>query len=221
MDNLKKITYTTLLLALVAGFCDTATFLSAGGTFSAHVTGNFIVFAAQIIAGGTPSTWIKLITFPVFMGAVIIGSWLLKATGKKNKLLLSEGILLISAGIIALFLPGKSFELPLVIMTVIAMGLQNAYGKLFPKDVYGPTTMMTGNVTQAAIDLRNLLTNTENKQATKTGLLHQLVLIGGFLGGCLLGGVLSRWIGLGSLLLPGIIVINGYLVCSADNGDRQ
>jgi len=40
----KNINRFTLLLALVA---DTATFMGANGTFSAHVTGNFIVFAAQ------------------------------------------------------------------------------------------------------------------------------------------------------------------------------
>jgi len=43
----KNINRFTLLLALVAGYSDTATFMGANGTFSAHVTGNFIVFAAQ------------------------------------------------------------------------------------------------------------------------------------------------------------------------------
>jgi uncharacterized membrane protein YoaK (UPF0700 family) len=35
----------TLLLTLVASFCDASTFVGAGRLFSAHVTGNFIVLA--------------------------------------------------------------------------------------------------------------------------------------------------------------------------------
>ena len=42
-------------------------------------------------------------------------------------------------------------------LTVFALALQNTFGRLFPKETHGPTTMMTGNVTQASLDLGNLL----------------------------------------------------------------
>jgi uncharacterized membrane protein YoaK (UPF0700 family) len=76
MDPTKNIKWFTFLLAAVAGYCDTATFVTANGTFSAHVTGNFIVFAAQAILDSDPNAWVKLVTFPVFVIAVIFGGWL-------------------------------------------------------------------------------------------------------------------------------------------------
>jgi hypothetical protein len=39
----KNIAYSTMMLAGVAGFCDTVTFVAADELFSAHVTGNFTI----------------------------------------------------------------------------------------------------------------------------------------------------------------------------------
>ncbi|MET1057588.1 MAG: DUF1275 family protein, partial [Pedobacter sp.] len=47
-----KIWFVTLLLTIIAGYCDTVTFVAADKIFSAHVTGNFIVFAYQLVKGG-------------------------------------------------------------------------------------------------------------------------------------------------------------------------
>jgi uncharacterized membrane protein YoaK (UPF0700 family) len=221
MENEKKIKTTTLLLALVAGFCDTATFVSASGTFSAHVTGNFIVFAAQAVRGADAYSWIKLLTFPVFMLAVMAGGLILSKQIERHRLLLAEGSLLLVAGTIPIFGKGQLLVNIVVMITVFAMGLQNTYGKIFPKETYGPTTMMTGNVTQLALDLRAVFGGKEDELNARQNLKKHVVLIGGFLLGCLLGGVLSKYFGLASLLLPAIIVINGYLVCSANDPDRN
>lgn len=43
--NNEKIVY---ILAFVAGFLDASTFVSEFGVFSAHVTGNFILFAISL-----------------------------------------------------------------------------------------------------------------------------------------------------------------------------
>ena len=51
MEIQKNIWYVTLLLTMIAGYCDTVTFVAADSIFSAHVTGNFIVFAYQIVKG--------------------------------------------------------------------------------------------------------------------------------------------------------------------------
>lgn len=220
METEKKIKITTLLLALVAGFCDTATFVSAGGTFSAHVTGNFIVFAAQAVLGADHSSWTKLLTFTVFMLAVMGGGAMLARQIDRHRLLLAEGLLLLAAGIVPIFASGQLVTTIIVMVTVIAMGFQNTYGKVFPKETFGPTTMMTGNVTQLALDIRAALTGKEDAPAAVQSLKKLIVLIGGFLLGCLFGGLLSKYFGLASLLLPAIIVINGYLVCSA-TGENQ
>jgi uncharacterized membrane protein YoaK (UPF0700 family) len=91
------------------------------------------------------------------------------------------------------------------------MGLQNAFGKLYAKETHGPTTMMTGNVTQASLDLGIVLRKGISAE-TASALKKQLFLIGGFLLGCLLGALLSSKFGLDSVILPGIAILISYAI---------
>jgi len=219
IEQRHSINWVTFLFAWVAGFCDTATFVSGDAIFSAHVTGNFVVFAAQVSAGSSSATsWIKLLSFPIFVLAVMSGGWLVERTQRKYRILLTEGILLLICGITAILLPMLSgieekLSMYLIVMTaVFAMGLQNAFGKLFAKETYGPTTMMTGNVTQASLDLGNLLRKgRKGDGGSWMSLQKQLITIGGFLAGCVLGAVLAKWLGLSAILIPGVAIIICYL----------
>ncbi|QJB33139.1 DUF1275 domain-containing protein [Chitinophaga oryzae] len=214
-----SINWVTFLLAWVAGYCDTATFVSGDSIFSAHVTGNFIVFAAQVSAGSTSATaWIKLITFPVFIVAVMAGGWLAEKTVKKYRILLAEGLILTACGITAFFLPiltsleEKPVTYLIVMVTVLGMGLQNAFGKLFARETHGPTTMMTGNVTQAALDLGSIIRNGwQGNEVPVSGLKKQAVTIGGFLAGCIIGALVARWAGLSAIIIPGVAIVICYL----------
>lgn len=211
MDN-KNINTITLVLALVAGYCDTVTFVAARNIFSAHVTGNFIVFAYQLVSGADMDAWIKLITFPVFIVAVITGGWLAKNQGQK-KTLLAEALLLLTSGILAFILHLDNQDTvvmyAVVLLVVFAMGMQNALGKVFSKATHGPTTMMTGNVTQASLDLRAILTGGNTADAVAS-LKKQSVTIFGFLGGCFLGGLLGKEYGLAAVALSGVCMIACY-----------
>jgi uncharacterized membrane protein YoaK (UPF0700 family) len=92
------------------------------------------------------------------------------------------------------------------------MGLQNAFGKLFAKETYGPTTMMTGNVTQASLDLGNLILKGRiGDEISWISFKKQLITIGGFLAGCFIGAVLSNWLGLGAIIIPGVAIVVCYL----------
>lgn len=211
MDDEKAIRNFSLLLAAIAGFCDTLTFVTAN-EFSAHVTGNFIVFAYDVIKGADARSWMKLVTFPVFIAAVITGGWGIGKTSGKYAILLLEGIVLAITGLIALVL--KLYHVSFVWLTygitmpiVFAMGLQNAFGKLYSKETYGPTTMMTGNVTQAALDFWVMIKTKFSNGLITESLKHQSLTIGGFLAGCLLGAIAGKIIGLSSVLLPGIALI--------------
>ncbi|MBV8253324.1 MAG: DUF1275 domain-containing protein [Chitinophaga sp.] len=214
-----SINWVTFLLAWVAGYCDTATFVSGDSIFSAHVTGNFIVFAAQVSSGNTSATaWIKLITFPIFVIAVMIGGWLVEKSPKKYRILLVEGLILLFCGLAAFLLPifttweEKLVTYLIVMVTVLGMGLQNAFGKLFAKETHGPTTMMTGNVTQAALDLGNIIRKgISGNEISLSSLNKQFVTIGGFLAGCFIGALLSRWVGLSALMIPGVAIVACYL----------
>src|ERR1700753_2541474 len=100
----------SLLLAITAGFCDSITFITAH-EFSAHVTGNFILFAYDVIKGADSQSWAKLITLPVFIIAVITGGWVIDKTSNKRGILLLEGFILVVTGLVALMLKFEDISL--------------------------------------------------------------------------------------------------------------
>ena len=199
----------SFLLTLVAGFCDTVTFIAADEVFSAHVTGNFIILANDVINRTETAAWMKLLTFPVFFLAVMTGRWIDQKIPTRNGLLRLEGFLLIGSGMQA-FMAENSTNLGLMqpvitLQIVFAMGLQNTFGKLYSQETYGPTTVMTGNVTQAALDTMDLISQ-GGTAAKWQNLKKQLVIILGFLVGCLLGAIAAQWLNLGAVLLPGLLL---------------
>lgn len=216
MEIKTNIWYVTLLLTIIAGYCDTVTFVAADSIFSAHVTGNFIVFAYQIVKGIDLNAWVKLLTFPVFIIAVIAGGRIALRVTNRYTLLFWEGLILLLSGIsvYAFNYFGIISEWTMYVVamtTVFAMGLQNAFGKLYAKETHGPTTMMTGNVTQASLDLGSLLKNGFKDADVLLSFKKQLITIFGFLIGCFLGAIAGKFFGLGTLILPGIAMIICYL----------
>lgn len=209
MEQQNNIWSITLLLSAVAGYCDTVTFVAADTIFSAHVTGNFIVFAYQMIKGSDLQAWIKLLTFPVFILAVMTGGWIKVKSSNQYILLLCQGVILLIAGLTAMLFHALPVYL-IAMMVVFAMGLQNAFGKLFAKETYGPTTMMTGNVTQLSLDTGTLIRGRLKDAIAWESMKKQLITIGGFLAGCLLGAVIAQRTGLNAIILPGIAMIVCY-----------
>jgi len=215
MKEVQNVWLITLLLSSIAGYCDTATFVAADHIFSAHVTGNFIVFAYQLVNHTDAYSWVKLVTLPIFIISVIFGGWIASKTSDRYLLLLSEGALLTFSGLASL--PCQLYTHPgwmmytVVMFVVFAMGLQNAFGKLFSKETHGPTTMMTGNVTQAALDIGSLYRLKFGDASIKLSLRKNLATVGGFLAGCLLGAILAKRIGLCAIMLPGILLVLYYM----------
>jgi len=208
----KRIKHLSLLLTLVAGFCDTVTFVAADSLFSAHVTGNFIVFAYDVVHHVDAHAWTKLGSFPVFVAAVVAGRWLGDRAQSRYALLLWEGGLLVAAGLLVLALAqGGARTIPLMqlaaMLVVFAMGLQNAFGRLFAKETYGPTTVMTGNVTQATLDVVAWLRTPTKTDAQAAALRKQFLILGAFLGGCLTGAIAARLVGLSVVLVPGAVLL--------------
>ncbi len=208
-DN--RIRNISLLLTFAAGYCDTVTFIAANEVFSAHVTGNFIVLAYDLVHRTDAQTWTKLLTFPVFVAAVMAGGWLARKSARAYLLLLVEGGLLVLSGVLAFVLlrgpAGAPVPLHLVtLLIVFAMGIQNAFSRIFSKETFGPTTVMTGTVTQAALDLSGSLSSRFTDWAQWESLKKQSVMIGGFLLGCLLGTVAAKLAGLPVVVFPGLLL---------------
>ncbi|MBP2614956.1 YoaK family protein [Chryseobacterium jejuense] len=215
MEVKHNIGFVTLLLTMIAGYCDTVTFVAADALFSAHVTGNFIVFAYQFVKGSDIHAWVKLLTFPIFILAVMAGGRIAGKVINHYTLLFWEGALLLLAGTIVIIFSyyGMFSEVVMyavAMIAVFAMGLQNAFGKLYAKETHGPTTMMTGNVTQASLDFGTLLSNGFHHPEALASLKKQLITILGFLVGCFLGAYAGKQLGLVTLILPGLAMIICY-----------
>jgi len=201
-----------MLLSFVAGFCDTVTFIAAGELFSAHVTGNFIVFAYDLVKHANAESWQKLITFPVFILSVMIGGKIARKSRSDYTLIKLEGILLLIAGIAAIFIKNPQDQMQLSVQAiamiiVIALAFQNTFGKLFSKTLHGLTTVMTGNVTQASLDFSKAAGTRPFEPLALADLKKQMILIGGFFLGCFFGGIMSKTFGLTAVILPGIMLI--------------
>jgi uncharacterized membrane protein YoaK (UPF0700 family) len=77
---------------------------------------------------------------------------------------------------------------------------------LYSKETFGPTTVMTGTVTQAALDLSGSITSRFTDGPKRESLQKQSVMIGGFLAGCLMGAVAGKLAGLPVVVFPGLLL---------------
>jgi uncharacterized membrane protein YoaK (UPF0700 family) len=198
-------------LGFVAGFSDASTFVGADGIFCAHVTGNFVVLAADLALHARADEWLKLATFPIFIIAVLGVAWghrrlhvrLGSATARH---LLSLKAALIGAAAVVGFtthsgVPGVA-RAAIVALLVTAMGIQNAGHRLDPAPLAVMTTVMTGNVTQW---LSESIASAPSRDDAKHRLLG--VVIGAFALGCALGAWGVAQLGFSVLAVPAAVVM--------------
>ncbi len=154
-----------VLLSFVAGYVDTVGFVALFGLFTAHVTGNLVLIGASLVRSGH-GLIAKLAALPVFV--LVVGATALyvrrRAIAGKPALagaLLAQLLFLgafAAVGITAS--PVTDADAPLAIaaglLGVCAMSVQNAASRLLMGEL-PPTTVMTGGVTQLAIDMAGLL----------------------------------------------------------------
>lgn len=70
-------------LSLIAGVTDVTSWLLLGGFFSAHVTGNLVVVAADIVTG-TPPDIVALLAIPVFILTTAIATVIARRIGARS-----------------------------------------------------------------------------------------------------------------------------------------
>ncbi len=153
------------LLSFNGGFVDTAGFLGLQGLFVAHVTGNFVTLGAALVLGSHGIIG-KLLALPEFI-LVIAVARVVGAALRRHKmpalriLLAAEAALLLAffAAAVA-FGPFPDPDSPLALLTgfvgIAAMALQNALQRVHLSSS-PPTTLMTGNTTQATLDAVDLM----------------------------------------------------------------
>jgi uncharacterized membrane protein YoaK (UPF0700 family) len=208
------------LLAFTAGFVDTCGFVALFGLFTAHVTGNFVLIGASLVEQRSGVVG-KLLALPVFILAVAATRLFVLHCERKgwNR---AATVLIAQAVFLALFLavgiaasPLIDGDAPLAIlagmMGVSAMAIQNAASRTVFQG-HGPTTVMTGNVTQSVIDAVDLLfrATPEKSAATKSRFHKMWPPVIAFAAGAVAGAL--AYVGLGFLcLLAPILILVGLV----------
>ncbi|MDR8732066.1 YoaK family protein [Burkholderia pseudomultivorans] len=202
------------ILAAVAGFVDTLSFVALFGLFTAHVTGNFVLIGAGV-AGFGQGVLLKLSVFPAFVCGVVASSLIARSLSARpawqgaRALHAVQAVLLLGfclAGVWATPVT-QSDSLPVLVAGIVgtfAMGIQNAHPRVIPRAGV-PNTVMTGNVTQAILDVVDLLsagTADAARATARTRFGKMLPAIVAFALGAMGGALGFRQVGFWALLVP-------------------
>jgi uncharacterized membrane protein YoaK (UPF0700 family) len=205
------------LLSFNGGFVDTAGFVALQGLFTAHVTGNFVTLGAALVFG-THGIIAKLVALPEFILVVVVAR-VLGSVFRKNGLdalwllLCLEAVLLIGFFVLAIILgPFSDTDTPAALLVaftgIAAMAIQNAVQRIHFASI-PPTTIMTGNTTQAALDAVDLWRGdpSSDRAAIKARFGRTIQGIAWFATGCAVAAASYFWIGLWCLALPALVTI--------------
>lgn len=211
--------YEDTLLSAIAGFVDTLSFVALFGLFTAHVTGNFVLIGAGL-AGFSRGVMLKLIVFPAFIGGVVISSLLVRSLSERHerqgaRLLHAVQALLMfgycAAGVWAtpVIQPDSLAVTVAGIVGALAMGVQNAHPRLIKRPGV-PNTVMTGNVTQAILDVVDILSRDmaeSVREAARARFAIMLPAIVAFAIGAMAGAFGYRYTGFWALLAPACALV--------------
>lgn len=155
---------TGMSMAFVGGYVDVIGFVLLFGLFVAHATGNIVMLGVGL-AGDASGLASKLLALPVFIGTAAAAYALIRWRNAKGQpcevlvLALQAVLLLVFMLLTARALPAAGANAPGVMLAglvgVVAMAVQNVAARVVFAHL-APTTMMTGNVTQIAIDIVDL-----------------------------------------------------------------
>ena len=203
------------LLSFNGGSVDTAGFLGLQGLFTAHVTGNFVTLAAALVLG-THGIIAKLIALPEFVLVVAlarVAGTALRAKGLPALpvLLAAKVCFLLAFFVLAVvYGPFPDSDAPVALLTgfagIAGMAVQNAAQRVHFASL-PPTTLMTGNTTQAVLDAVDLICGVEpdNAPALRARFARTLRGIIWFATGCAVAVLLYYWFGFWCLALPVIV----------------
>jgi uncharacterized membrane protein YoaK (UPF0700 family) len=202
-----------VLLSVNSGFVDSAGFLALQGLFSSHVTGNFVTLGASLVLG-TTGVVAKLIALPLFCLVVALVRTLGYALAPQAQsqlcvLLSLKFILLLAAAVLAVrlgpFPNGDVWPALLTGMTLVsAMAVQNAVQRLY-LGAMPPTTIMTGNTTQAMIDVVDLLRGMATADPARRRLANMAANILGFAIGCATAALLFVYLHMWCFAVPPLL----------------
>ena len=210
-------------LAVVAGFVNSGGFVLLG-TFTSHVTGNVGRLSVDLSTGGVGAALSALLLVATFFGGAFCASLIIEAEAATHRArgygiaLLVEGLLLgafISVAGLSRATHPRVLDAEAAILC-LAMGMQNSLVTQLSGAVIR-TTHLTGIVTDLGIEAarwyrwhrrrigRQATAGVERPSGTRSILL--LVIVGSFIGGAVLGALVtyraSRW----SMVAPALAIV--------------
>ncbi|KVD07967.1 hypothetical protein WI80_01240 [Burkholderia ubonensis] len=214
------------ILAAVAGFVDTLSFVALFGLFTAHVTGNFVLIGAGI-AGFGQGILMKLSVFPAFVCGVVASSLIARSLSARPAWQGARALQAVQAVLLLGFCAAGVWATPITqpdslpallagIVGTFAMGVQNAHPRVIPRAGV-PNTVMTGNVTQAILDVVDLLSagTADSVRATaRARFAKMLPAIVAFALGAACGALGFRYVGFLALLAP-VCALAALALCAA------
>ena len=205
--------WSSVLLSFVGGYVDTFSFVMLFGLFTAHVTGNFVLIGAALAGHGHAGVLGKLLALPVFIGAVAATRWYQRRRAGDD-IDSSRMLVLIQLVGLGLFMAcghladvardaDSAGTLVTGLVGVAAMAVQNTASRsAFVR--LSPSTVMTGNVTQATMDLVDWLLGAMTREDAAARMGRLCPPIGAFAVGAVVAGVCANTLGFDALLLPGL-----------------
>lgn len=194
------------LLAAVAGFVDSCSFLAFNGFFVAQATGSYVLAGAGLWA---PSSFevIKVAAIPAFMATAAATTILIRTMRGPKNLALSltlglEAVLI--AGMMVLGAVGEHGRAATwaCLFGLAAMGVHSALCRLL-LDEYGSTNVMTTNTVQFSIALADSLL----RRRLEPGVPRIGSVMLAFLLGVCGGALLFSTLGFGCLLAPILVLV--------------
>ena len=201
------------LLAFVAGYVDSCTFLAFNGLFVAQVTGSFVVAGSELVADND-GFQIKVLAIPVFFAAGVVTTIIVTAFGGRDRRALVanlalEAVLLAGLAWLGASAASTSARTIAALFGLSAMGIQSALGRLLLRE-HASTNVMTGNTTQLSIDLTEtvlaLRRYPRDRAPARARLVGLACIMLGFVGGTAAGGLAYTSLGLNCVAAAVIVV---------------
>jgi uncharacterized membrane protein YoaK (UPF0700 family) len=206
-----------MVLSLNAGYVDTAGYVALQGLFTAHVTGNFVTYAAATVTKVSGSE-AKLLALPVFC-VVVLAVRLLDHFPRRIEMdlvrmkLAVQFLLLASAAVFgAVYGPFKDADAWAALGTgmalVAGMAVQNTVHRSHLAST-PPSTLMTGTTTQIMIDLADILHGGthESRAPARARLATMSISVVLFAAGCGLAAAGYLSVGCRCFMLPPLLVL--------------
>lgn len=197
-------------LSFIAGVTDVTSWLLLGGLFSAHITGNLVVLAADTVTHTAPHL-AAVLALPVFVvttvGATAVARRLAAHRDRTRRILLGAQALLLLVAAVLSFAghasanPDAALGIVIGMCAVCAMASQNAYLHLVPAKAPS-TAVMTGNLVAATIAAADLLATWGKSPTAWKRWNDAWPLLAGFIGGCLVGATASSLLGDHAAVVP-------------------